>query len=275
METVVVPATSILPVTPDEAVALERRELEQFIAALIEVPPESWFDPAGDHGKDLRALVAHVAGGYAAQASFAELRRQAHPKMLRLYRMEGDSLAMTVTRIQIGDRRHRPPEELIAELREVGPIAIDHRARLFSPLQALMRVLPARPGLPRVPLGPFQAVRDLWYHRLDLAEMTGAGFTLNSEHDGRILELLVRAAAASANRVLGEASVDLKITTAAGGVWRFGDHPRPDAAIEMDPVAFAKQLGRRRSPAATRERSHIEGDVKTAMMLLSALHRAG
>jgi hypothetical protein len=273
VETEVAPAVSILPASPDEAVALERRELEQFIAALIDVPLECWFEPASNRGTDLRALAAHVAGGYAAQARFAELRRQADPRMLRLYRMEGESLADTVARIQIGDRRQRQPEELIAELREVGPIAIDHRARLFSPLQVLMRVLTVRPSLPRVPLGPFQAVRDLWYHRLDLAEMTEAAFTLNSEHDGRIIELLVGAAAAPANRALGEAGVDLKITTAAGGEWRFGDNPVSDAEIEMDPVAFAKLLRGDRSAAAARERSRIDGDVKTAMRLLSAIRR--
>jgi hypothetical protein len=95
---------------------------------------------------------------------------------------------------------------------------------------------------------------------------------LDNAHDGRIVALLARDRAASATRALGQQSVDLVVTDPAGGRWRYGSKSEPDAVIGLDAVVLAKLLARRRSPAATRERSTIHGDVKTAMILLTSLH---
>jgi uncharacterized protein (TIGR03083 family) len=275
MEPVVIPADAIPPASPNEALELERGELERFVAALETLPPDAWTLSVRYRDWDVHALVAHVVGSYAAQASFGELRRQTAPRLLRFYRMEGETLGDAIARIQIGDRQNRSPAQVIAELREVGPRAIEHRAVLFRPLQLVGRALVGSRHLPVVPFAPFQAVRDLWFHRLDLTEATSTAFSVDRQHDGRIVELLIRSVAPQGAEALGERSVDLILSGAAGGQWRFGEQAEPDAVIDMSPVTFAKLLTKQYSAAGIRERSQVEGDVQIAMSLLSAIRSDG
>lgn len=265
-------AGAIEPLLPAESVSLERDELQRFIALLESLDIDAWAKPVSRPDWTVHALVAHVTGGYAAQAHFVEMRRQTAPRVVRFYRMQGESLAETIARIHIGDRRHRSPVRLIAELREVGPAAIDRRARLFRPLQVVGRVVGDAIRLPAVPLGPFRSVRDLWLHRFDIAESTGTPFDLDRDHDGRIVAELMRIMANRCGAAIGERAVDLAISGPAGGRWRFGADGDPCASIAMEPRVFALLISGRRSPAGIRERSTVEGDVKLAMSLLTAIH---
>ena len=267
-------ASVIPPVSPSEAVALERAELERFILAASGLPDEAWAVRSSRSGLDLHALVAHVAGTYAAQARLSELRRQLHPQLLRLYRMDGDALSDTFVRLHIGDRSSRSAAELLIELRTDGPVAIEHRARLIRPLALLDRVFPSFDGLPVPPLAPFRAVRDLWRHRFDLIETSGHDMDVDADHDGRIIAVIVRGRAAAASRVLGDRSVDLAVGDLGTGMWRFGTPSEPDSTVELEALTLIRLLLAWRSPAATRERSRIDGDVRAAMSLLSALHGA-
>jgi uncharacterized protein (TIGR03083 family) len=275
MEPVVTPVDAIQPASPNEALELEWGELERFVAALEAIPFDAWTLPVRGRGWDVHALVAHVAGSYAAQASFGELRRQTAPRVVRFYRMEGESLGETIARIQIGDRRNHSPAQMIAELREVGPRAIEHRTVVFRPLQLVGRALAGNRRLPVIPFAPFQAVRDLWFHRLDLTEATSTEFSADRQHDGRILEQLIRLVAPQGAEALGERTVDLIVSGAAGGRWRFGEQSEPAAVVEMGPVVFAKLIGKQHSAAGIRERSRVDGDVRTAMSLLSAIRSDG
>jgi len=82
----------------------------------------------------------------------------------------------------------------------------------------------------------------------------------------------VRGRAAAASRVLGDRSVELAVGDLGTGAWRFGVPTEPDSTIELNSPELARLLLAWRSPAATRERSRIDGDVKSAMSLLSSLH---
>ena len=264
-------ASAIPPISMFEAVALERAELGRFIQTAAELPDEAWEARSGRSGLDLHALVAHVAGTYAAQARLTELRRQLHPQLLRLYRMDGDALSDTFVRLQVGDRSSRSAADLLSELRAVGPVALEHRARLIRPLALIDRVFTSFDGLPVPPLAPFRSVRDLWRHRLDLIETSGHDMDVDAVHDGRIIAVIVRGRAAAASRVLGDRSVDLVMGDLGTGAWRFGVPTEPDSTIELNSPELARLLLAWRSPAATRERSRIDGDVKSAMSLLSSL----
>lgn len=261
----------IAPVTPSEAVALERVELERLIDVLEQLPGEAWIAPVADGRRTVHDLVAHVAGSYAARGSFDQLRRQIDPRMIRLFRMDGDSLGDTLARLQIGDRAHHSPDQLIEELRTAGPRAIRLRSLLFRPLDLVPAGRIARPRIGGTSLAPFAAVRELWFHRLDISEAAGHGFGLREEHDARVLAGFLRASVEAAERNLGSRSVELRFV-GMGQRYRYGNGDEIDAVIEIDPVTLAKLVAKRRSPAATRERSTIEGDVKTAMVVLSAIH---
>src|SRR5215211_2617927 len=116
-----------------------------------------------------------------------------------------------------------------------------------------------------LPISPFRSVRDLWRHRLDLIETSGHDMDVDAVHDGRIIAVIVRGRAAAASRVLGDRSVDLAVGDLGTGMWRFGTPSEPDSTIELDALTLIRLLLAWRSPAATRERSRIDGDVKSAM----------
>lgn len=272
MTTASIPARSIPPLAPAESIELERAQLGAFVSLLESLPLEAWRLPTARSSWEVQTLVAHIAGKYAAQASFAELRRQTTPRLVRFYRMEGESLADTVARIQIGDRRHRSPGQLIAELREEGRSAIERRTMLFRPLRVVGWVAATNLRLPAVPLGPFRSVRELWFHRFDISDAAGIAFALETERDGPIIAELVRNLAGAGDAVVGERAVELIVRGPAGGRWRFGAGDNPEATIELEPRVFALLLSGRRSPAGVRERSIVAGDVRLAMSLLSAIH---
>lgn len=262
---------AIEPALPSEAVRLEQGELERFIAAVAALPADAWSLPTRDHGRTVHGLIAHVAGSYAAQAHLFELRRQTAPRVIRFYHSAGESLAETIARIQVGDRRTRSPEQLIAELSQAGPRAIGHREALFRPLGLIGRITGGAEWASDLPLGPLQAVRDLWFHRLDLADATGTAAAYDRDQDPRLVELLVRSVGEQGSRGVGSRAVDLIVTGEGGGRWRFGQATEPTVEIEMTPLIFAKWLRKRLSAAGIRERSRVEGDVRAAMNLLLAV----
>lgn len=268
-------ASAILPVGPAEAVDLERDELRRFIETAQRLPETAWDLRSARSGHDLRALLAHVAGTYAAQARLGELRRQLNPQLLRFYHLDGESLPETFVRLQAGDRSGRTEADLLAELELAGQAAIQRRALVFRPLVVLGRAPVMVDRVPAPPLAPFRAVRDLWGHRLDLLETTGEVPRLDSSHDGRIVEGILRSRASGAQRLLGRQSVDILARDPHAGRWRFGSPSQPGATIELDGMALVRLLLAWRSPAATRERSRIDGDVRLAMALLAVLHGGG
>lgn len=269
-------ASAIPPISTADAVQLEEAELDRVLDALRAVPPDSWSTHLPHSDRNVHAMAAHIAGGYAAQATLSELRRQADPWVLRFYRAHGESLAQTLVRIQIGDRLTRTPTQLIDEIDRAGHRALANRTRVFRPVSAIIGSFAGTPLGRQIPLGPFSATRDLWFHRLELADVIRLPMHLSDDHDAIILAQLVRASSAQANRHLGERAVKLTISGPAGGSWRFGSRDaEPAAQIETDPLAFAKLHAGWRSAAATRERSTIAGDVKLAMIVLRALHPRG
>ncbi len=271
VDKLIIHVSEIPALTTAEALELERIELERFIELLEGLPLEAWNERIGSGDWTVKAVAAHVAGTYAAQGSFGQLRRQIDPRVIRMYRTRGQSLAETLSRIHAGDRIGHSPGEIIEELKLQAPRALRLRSLLFRPLQPV-RVDFASARIPRLSLGPFAAIRDLWFHRLDISEAAGIGFGLREEHDGRFIALLLRGAKDTAIEVLDDRTVEVIVTGMGEQHVRFGLCETPDAVIEIDPIALAKLAARRRSPAATRERSQITGEVKIAMRLLTAIH---
>lgn len=251
---------------------LELVEVGRLLDLLESLSADDWFEQVRG-GRTVRDLVAHIAGSYAALGSLGELRRQVDPRVIRMYRMQGDTLVDTLRRLHIGDRGFRSGSDLIQELRIFAPRAIPRRASLFRPFVAMNRERARVPGIGAREFGPVSALRTLWYQRLDIGEALGLGFTIREEHDGRIIEVLLRRAVDQAESDLGERVVELEVKSI--GTYRFGGDREADATIAIDPISLAKLARGERSAAGARERSVVTGNVKTAMVLLHAIHNSG
>jgi hypothetical protein len=266
-------AGDIPAVRPEEAGALEAVELGRFQTLIERLPADAWREPVPGAPKnwDVRAVVAQVTGEYAAQASFAQFRRQANPFTLRFYHNSGRGLLETVRRAQVGERMYRKPDELMEELRIAGPKALRHREIAFRPLAYFSRPGDRTLALPSVPLGPFASVASLWFHRLTIADISGVATALDVEHDGRIIASLLRPAAGAALRDLPDVAVELAVAEMPETRIGFGGGDAIVATVVIESTPFVQLSGRRRTAAWAREHSTIDGEVRSAMKTLTAI----
>jgi len=265
-------ARDIPSIAAAEASEIERIEFDRLLDLLESLPGGAWSAAVPAAGGDVHSLVARIAGTYAAQGSFEQLRRQIDPRVVRMYRTPGESLGETLARVQIGDRLGHSPRELIEELKRTGPRAIRIRSMIYRPLQAVRVDAGQTSRLSTITLSPLNAARELWIRRMDISEAAEIPMGIRAEQDERILAQMIKPAAPVADNELDGAAVDLKVTEVSAAIFRFGAAAAPSAKIEVDPIALAKLVIRRRSPAATRERSAVQGDVKLAMVVLRAIH---
>jgi uncharacterized protein (TIGR03083 family) len=231
-------AAGIPLVTRREAYALARAEYARLLALVESLSGGDWQRPTACTLWDVRSMVAHIAGALAGYASWRQFARQYNPRSYRPYRGKFKEPVDYVNAVQVDDRADRTAEELIQEIRAVGPRALRTRYKVPK----LVRLL-------RVPAGPFGMVsaeylldtiyaRDMWMHRLDLSRATGREMITTPEHDGRMVALVVRDLARLLERTLGEASVAYDLHGAAGDTYRVGKHPTPSATITMDVLDF-------------------------------------
>lgn len=230
-------ALAIPPLTHAEAGQLAAAELDRVLALVASLEGDDWTQPTDCTAWTVREMVAHLAGACAAYTSWGEFMRQF---LLNSYMMKALIPVDGINRRQVEDRADRTPAELVAELREVGPKAVRNRQRI----PGLMRSLPIVPFGPPVgnkPVGYLTDniyTRDWWMHRADICRATGRTMTLTPEHDGRIVELVLRDLALERQIAGDHTTIDLVLTGPVNLEVRFGDGTEPTATITMDFVEF-------------------------------------
>jgi hypothetical protein len=173
---------------------------------------------------------------------------------------------------QISDRAECSPAELINELRNVGPAAIRSRQKLPWLLRVL--TVPMGPPLGTVPVAYLTDLiytRDTWMHRVDICRATGKNMVQTSEHDGRIVALIIRDLAKKLDAHLFGQAVIYDLTGTAGGRYRIGNTPEPTAIIKMDVLTFNRLASGRLTAEAVRSESLVttSGDRNFADQLLN------
>jgi uncharacterized protein (TIGR03083 family) len=199
---------------PDWMAAAEEeyRRLEALLRSLSE---DGWSRPTDCTEWDVRAMVAHLAGAAASNASVREMVRQS--RLARRVERSGDFVDK-VNEVQVRERAGRSPAQLVAELSDLAPRAVRGRRRLPRPLRAVP--LPFGPPLGVKPLGYLMGriyTRDAWMHRVDISRATGRDLELTADHDGRIVADVVAEWAARHG-----APYRLHLTGPAGGTWERG-----------------------------------------------------
>lgn len=210
-------------------------EYRRLLALLRDLDDAEWRVPTDCDGWDVHAMVAHLNGAAASNASLREFGRQSR---LGRRARPGDDLIDGINEVQVGERADRTPAELIEELGELAPRAVRARARIPAPLRALP--VPFGPPLGTKPLGYLMDrsyTRDAWLHRVDLSRATDRHLQLTADHDGRIIADVV----AEWAKLHGQ-PFELSLTGPAGGRWRRGQRGE---ALEVDAVEFCRILSGR------------------------------
>lgn len=218
----------------DQWLDFAEHEYALFLGLLRSLDPDEWQAPTDCAGWSVRDIVAHVVGAAQSTASFRESARQ----MLLARRHGGEQLIDRINAVQLADRRHASPVDLLAELEVAASRSVRTRRRL----PALLRRVPVptdTPGLGTTRLGFLNDTvytRDVWMHRVDVSRATRRRLELTEAHDGELV-----ADAAGAWLACPDSPMGVVLTGAAGG--RFGNVD--EHSPSFDAVDFCRALAGR------------------------------
>ncbi len=249
-------------ITAGEAHKLMDTELKRFLSLVDQLGPGDWEKPTACTEWNVRDMLAHQAGGYASGTGYKENIRQYMRKP-----KPGQLPEDAVNDFQLQERADKTPAELIAELRRVGPLAIDKWAYQFR-LAKLITI--PHPVSGKFSLRHLMWVihsRDTWMHRLDICRATGREFEQTPEHDGRIAALVMRDVADTLARKNQGSAILFDLAGVAGGTWKVG-HGRTVATVRMDVLDFNIFASGRYTYEQARSLMTIDGDVSMAEQAL-------
>ena len=247
-------AEDIPSVNADEAHRLLTTALSRFLILIESLHADDWFKPTACTAWNVHDMVAHQAGGYASGTSYKEMIRQYTSKP-----QPGQLPEDAINALQVGERKSKTPAELISELKQVGEVAAHNWAYGFNAIKWI-----ATPH----PVGGFMSIRhlmwiihsrDTWMHRMDICRATNRPFEQTREHDGRIVELVVRDVAGKLRKRLNGKAITLTLTGVSGGEWLLGNG-EPVSGLEMDALDFNIFVSGRYSYQEGMNRAKISGD---------------
>jgi uncharacterized protein (TIGR03083 family) len=221
----------------DTAMRLAATEYQRFLDLLRALGPGDWARPTECRGWDVRAMASHALGMVELAASIREQRRQ-----MKLARSRGGVFIDALTGLQVDERQHMTPEQIIARFAARAPKAASGRRR--TPGFIRRRTMSERQPVDGIDetwtigfLVDIILTRDPWMHRGDICRATGADHVLTAEHDG----VLVADVAAEWAARHGQPCT-LHLTGPAGGSWKTGDG---GPLIETDAIEFCRVISGR------------------------------
>lgn len=236
MTAVLTPIEAVPALDRAEAAALAATENARFVAMVGELGAQDWAKPTDCTAWNVRELVLHVLGAMQGQVS---LRQFVHQSRAGAKAAGDRPLVDGMTEVQVRERHHLTPAEIVPALAAVGPKAARSRARLPGLLRRVRTKVDVGGVMEPWTLGYLMDViftRDTWMHRVDLSRATGRALELDA-HDARIVSDVVREWA----QRHGQPFV-LRLGGPAGGAFTAGEGGEE---IEMDAVAFCRTLSGR------------------------------
>lgn len=251
----VLPAEGIPCPQADEAHRLLTDAFARLLRLLESLHPDDWSKPTPCTEWDVHDMVAHQAGGYVSGVGYREMLRQ----YLRIPK-RGQLPEDAINALQVGERKQRTPAELIAELKAAGPKAMRNWAYGFNAIKWIHAPHPVGGFMSLRYLMWVTHSRDTWMHRLDICRATNRPFEQTREHDGRMVELVVRDTAKKLKPRLNGRAIMLVLTGMAGGAWKIGQG-EPAASLEMDALDFNIFVSGRYSYEEGMKRAQVSGDT--------------
>ena len=217
------------------AMRLAATEYARVTDLLDGLSPEQWAAETDCPGWDVRAMAGHMLGMMQMVASVAELVRQQAVSTRRAKR-DGSLLIDALTGLQVEQNASLTTSGLVDAIRATAPRAVRNRRRV----PRLLREWPLRDetdgwwtyGY----LFDVILTRDPYMHRIDISRATGASMAATPDHEGVIVDDVVRE---WADRH-GE-PYTLELSGPAGGSWQLGE----GESLAMDAVEFCRALSGR------------------------------
>lgn len=231
------PVESIPTLTKQEAAVLAAAENDRFVDLVRALCPEDWSKPTDCPAWDVRAMASHVLGAMEANNSLRVFVHQFRAgKKAAGDRPDIDGM----TEVQVRERAHLGPEQIVDRLAEMAPKAARGRARVPGLLRRMPMKVEVATVMETWRLGYLLDTiftRDIWMHRIDIAHATGNELVLTPAHDGRIIADVVAEWARRHGRPF-----TLELTGSAGGRFTSG---QGGEEIALDAVAFTRILSGR------------------------------
>jgi uncharacterized protein (TIGR03083 family) len=224
-----------------EAATIAATENRRFAELLADLTPEDWARPTDCTEWDVRAVACHVLGAMEGQAWI--------PRFIHQFRagnkVAGDRPAIDgMTEVQVRERAHLAPHQIVERLTAVAPRA----ARVRSRIPGLLRRAPMKVEVDTVMetwrvgyLVDVILTRDTWMHRIDISRATGRPMVLTPEHDGRIVSDVVAEWARRHGKPF-----TLRLEGTAGGSYTTAD---AGDEIALDAVEFCRIISGRAAGA--------------------------
>lgn len=230
------------------AMRLAATEYDRVVELLRGLSPADWSTATRCPGWDVRAMAAHLLGMAEMAASVREQRRQ-----VKLAEKRGGVFIDALTAVQVEERADMTPNEIITRFAVTGPKAARGRKRTPWFVRRMRMPQPQQVGGREESwtLGYLIDViltRDPWMHRIDITDATGATQVLTAEHDGVIVDDVVREWAGRHGQPFS-----LRLTGPAGGSWSEGTG---GPQLELSATQFCR---------AASERAPAEGLLATAV----------
>jgi uncharacterized protein (TIGR03083 family) len=234
------------------AMRLAATEYGRVVDLLRSLTPSQWAAPTDCPGWDVTAMAGHLLGMAEMAASIRENSRQTKAAGAR-----GGVFIDALTAIQVEEHAGLTPDQLVARFAEVAPKAA--RGRRRAPWFIRRRTLPMPQHVNGVDepwtigyLIDVVLTRDPWLHRIDIARATGAVLVHTADHDGVIVDDVVREWAGRHGK-----ACTLRLTGLAGGTWTFGTGSASITAnqgaagggpsLEHDAIEFCRSISGRGS----------------------------
>jgi uncharacterized protein (TIGR03083 family) len=221
----------------DVAMRLAATEYERVVAMLEQLTPRHWSRPTVCPGWDVRAMAGHMLGMAQMITTVPELARQ-QMAAARTAKATGKATIDALTELQVAKNAHLTAAQLVDGMRSVGPRAARRRRRIPSFIRG--RSMPEKQivGDTTEPwtfgyLFDVILTRDPFMHRLDIAAATDLPITVSADHEGAIVDDVVREWAVRHGR-----PYTLELSGPAGGSWGTGDGER----ITMDALDFCRSV---------------------------------
>lgn len=222
------------------AAQLAAEEYDLVTALFERLTPQQWSARTDCPDWDVRAMAGHMLGMAQMVASVPETMRQMMASGKRQKR-EGGLTIDALTALQVEKNAGLTTSELVEAMRRTGPRAA--RARRRTPALVRNRKMPEEQDVAGHKEGwtfgyLFDVIltRDPFMHRIDIAQATGVEMKPTADHEGRIVDDVVREWASRHGEPYA-----LELSGPAGGRWgRVGGTP-----ISMDALEFCRILSGR------------------------------
>lgn len=226
------------------AMRLARTEYERTAALLTDVAPDDWERQTDCPAWDVRQLACHMVGMATMASSPLEAARQQKIALAEA-KIRGGPVVDSLTALQVRERADLRPDQVVQSARRIARRAA--LGRKLTPGLIRRRALPdiqVVNGHEEVwTVGYLIDViltRDPWMHRIDISRAIGREHEATADHDGVIVDDVVREWAERHGR-----PYRLELRGPAGGRWAAGPQSAETPTISMDAVDFCRTLSGR------------------------------